>query len=367
MGKKKIIVIDDNLNFLESTKYILSKYNYIIITTPTGTEALNFLKNDVEIQVLLIDLYMPILSGVDFLKEIKDFERPLKRIVLTAEESLLDEQEAEDLKIFSYLVKSVNITHSLLFTVKSAFNELELDEVKQWKDLALITTDTVHLIGNKISPIRRRIDEISKTLIKLVSDNIISKEIYEKIDRDVQIIKDSAEQTYSIKSDLIDRSINKQQVNIIKILSEVVSNCKIDNNQIDINYNVPKNDLFIIADELFLKRVFSNIITNAIHAIEDKNLLRKEITYGEVSIDAYLNNNFLFVDFKDNGCGIEERDINRVFLPFFTTKGADRGNGIGLYFCKRTIEDIGGEIRIIENKIGVGTTFSLKFPIAILN
>jgi signal transduction histidine kinase len=362
MNKKKILVIDDNKNFLTVISRKLEEKKYTVIAFEKGEEAITVLDNDCEIQVLLVDLKMPGFSGKEFFERIKDFERPLKRIVITAEEDLLDEKEAEELKIFSYLIKSPNIKHSLLFAVKSAFNELELEEVRQWRDLALITTDTVHLIGNKISPIRRRIDEISKVLNLLLLDNKIDIATYEKIDRDIQIIKDSAEQTYSIKSDLIDRSIVKKQLNLIDLLNEVVLKFKKENSQILINFVSSLSSYFVSADELFLKRVFNNIIRNAIHAIEDKYILNQEHLEGIISINIECEDNYVVVDFKDNGCGIEDRDINRIFLPFFTTKGADRGNGIGLYFCKRTIEDIGGEILIKENKIGEGAIFSLRFP-----
>lgn len=73
---------------------------------------------------------MPEFSGLDFLREVKkvkNFERPLKKIVITAFEDSFTEKEAEELEIFSYLVKSESnssLSHSLLFTVKKAFQAL---------------------------------------------------------------------------------------------------------------------------------------------------------------------------------------------------------------------------------------------------
>ena len=163
MNKKKILFVDDDERFLKSMSYMLKKENYEVITAINAEDALNIFKSDKEIKVLLVDLKMPNISGSDFLKEVKDLGRPIRSILLTAHHKELTDKEAQELKIFSYLTKPIG-SHAILFTLQSAFSDLELHEAKRWKDLAFITTETVHLIGNKISPIRRRIDEISKII-----------------------------------------------------------------------------------------------------------------------------------------------------------------------------------------------------------
>ena len=71
---------------------------------------------------------------------------------------------------------------------------------------------------------------------------------------------------------------------------------------------------------------------------------------------------FLSLIVTDNGCGIPERDIDRVFEPFFSTKGRKGGTGLGLSITYGLVEEIGGSISV-ESEEGKGTSFSSRLPI----
>lgn len=365
MKRNKILIVDDDRSLLKAINYTLRGESYEVLTSNNGKEALDILKKDNEILVLLIDLNMPLFTGVEFLAEIKNFNRPLQRIVMTATDNVLTPSKAKDLRVLTYLSKPYK-DYSLLFTIESAFNKLELEEAKQWKNLALIATETIHLIGNKISPISRRIDEISQIFNELYSKNQIDKNNYEKIINDIEIIKDGAQQTHAIKSDLIDGSINKQPIDIISILNKVISESKKEYQYIDFTFHINIESSLILADEKIIKRILSYIIKNAVQSIEDKNinqLEQKKNTPGKLNVKTSIYDSMLEIYFIDNGCGINNDDLYKIFEPFFTTKGADRGSGVGLYFCKRMMEDLNGEIKIKDTVIGEGTTVLLRFPI----
>lgn len=69
--------------------------------------------------------------------------------------------------------------------------------------------------------------------------------------------------------------------------------------------------------------------------------------------------------FKDNGCGIPPHVLPSIFGPFFTTKATLRGTGLGLSVSKGIIEEHGGHITV-ESAVGLGTTFSVHLPIAMI-
>lgn len=363
MNSKIILAIDDNEDFLRAVEYALEDDSYEVITSSDAKKALDILHANHDILVILVDLKMDRYSGYDFLEEIKNIRRPLKSIVLTGHQMLLSDKEAEELKIYAYLEKGRGL-NPLLFTIKSAFNDIELEEAQIWKDLALITTETVHLIGNKISPIRRRIKEIAKIISEVYSQKQFDTRNYEKILRDIEIIRDGAEQAHSIKSDLIDGNINKEPVNIINILVEELSQNRKEHKKVVFNFEANIESVLVVADEKNLRRVFGYLIKNSVQAIEDKNILynhTKKDFIGNVNIKLHRNDDIVTIDIEDNGCGIKEDDISKICKPFFTTKGADRGSGVGLYFCKRMMEDLEGDIFIKETKVGKGTIMSLKF------
>ncbi len=107
----------------------------------------------------------------------------------------------------------------------------------------------------------------------------------------------------------------------------------------------------VIIDPTLMRRVFINLITNAVHAMPDG---------GKLTIKTFEKSGDLFITIEDTGIGIPEENIPKLFLPLFTTKSA--GMGFGLTISKRIIEAHGGDITV-ESKVGKGSTFTVKIPL----
>ena len=114
----------------------------------------------------------------------------------------------------------------------------------------------------------------------------------------------------------------------------------------------PVKDLFIEADALQLSEIFSNIISNACQAIEDKS--------GIVEVKARAYNGFAEISVKDNGVGIEPGDLENIFKPFFTNK--TKGTGLGLALCREMVGMHSGTITV-ESAPGKGSTFTVSLPL----
>ncbi len=102
-----------------------------------------------------------------------------------------------------------------------------------------------------------------------------------------------------------------------------------------------------------LNQVFMNILVNAAQAIE-KN--------GEIKIVTRKVNNIINISISDNGSGIPEENINRIFDLFFTTKETGKGTGLGLNVAYNIIQKHKGEIKV-SSEPGKGTTFSISIPV----
>ena len=85
---------------------------------------------------------------------------------------------------------------------------------------------------------------------------------------------------------------------------------------------------------------------------------------GLVIISLEQGDNELVIRFKDNGCGMDEATLKKIFEPFYTTKEVGEGTGLGLAISFGIIQDHGGRIEVISN-IGDGTTFSIYLPICL--
>lgn len=121
----------------------------------------------------------------------------------------------------------------------------------------------------------------------------------------------------------------------------------------DISGSVP----LIRGDLERLQEVFLNLFINAYHAMMGKRNRRIRVT-AEMDTENAHN---VAVHFTDNGCGMTEEVMKKIFNYGFTTKPPGRGSGMGLYMCKYIIELHGGDIRV-RSKVGEGTTFTITLP-----
>ena len=109
----------------------------------------------------------------------------------------------------------------------------------------------------------------------------------------------------------------------------------------------------IMTDGMQLKQVFLNVINNAADAIEGA---------GRITIRIYREQDKLKVAITDNGVGMTQEQLDRIFLPFYTTKEVGKGTGLGLSVSYGIIKSLEGSIEV-ESKPGRGSTFSIVLPI----
>lgn len=102
-----------------------------------------------------------------------------------------------------------------------------------------------------------------------------------------------------------------------------------------------------------LQGVWINLLLNAIESFGEKP--------GEISIISLFNEGSFYIEFRDNGSGIAEKDLDKIFEPFFTTKKKKRGSGFGLALAQRVIQAHGGQIHV-ESSLGEGSRFTIILP-----
>jgi signal transduction histidine kinase len=102
-----------------------------------------------------------------------------------------------------------------------------------------------------------------------------------------------------------------------------------------------------------LNQVFMNLLSNAAQAIENK---------GTIRIRTRVKNDTLQIDIEDNGRGIPQENVEKIFDPGFTTKGVGVGTGLGLSISYKIIQKHQGEIKV-KSKVGKGSTFTVFIPI----
>jgi len=151
---------------------------------------------------------------------------------------------------------------------------------------------------------------------------------------------------------------------------------------ITLSVDVPDNLPPVFFDELQLKQVLTNLVTNAYQAMPEGGELSVSSKQCSVSSEqcsvsseqcsvnseqslvtdhqSLITDNCLLITIQDTGIGIPPEDIEKIFEPLFTTKA--RGIGLGLAICEKLVAANGGKIDV-ESQIGEGTTFCVWLPI----
>ena len=104
-----------------------------------------------------------------------------------------------------------------------------------------------------------------------------------------------------------------------------------------------------------LVRVFVNLLNNAVQACEDRPNARVEVSLRNGSLDGYYE-----IVFEDNGPGVDEKNIEKLFTPKFTTKSS--GSGLGLSICRSILERCGASITYSRSFRLGGACFTILYP-----
>ncbi|MFC1855798.1 ATP-binding protein [Thermodesulfobacteriota bacterium] len=117
----------------------------------------------------------------------------------------------------------------------------------------------------------------------------------------------------------------------------------------DYEDNIPS----VMIPRVRFQQVILNLLKNAIYATKEKK--------GNILIKTYKKGDNVFINVKDNGFGIDKKDFDSIFEPFYSTKSDKDGTGLGLSICKDIVEDYDGTISA-KSSAKAGTTITIKFP-----
>ncbi|MGE0772838.1 MAG: PAS domain-containing sensor histidine kinase [Cyclobacteriaceae bacterium] len=283
------------------------------------------------------------------IEEIGDNGRKLIEFTTGSDKRIL----AVDVKTLSILDKP----HKLI-TFQDINSEIEQKEIEAWNKLIRILT---HEIMNSVTPVSSLTETMQSMLqdkqghalaAKDVSDETITdlifsiQTIHRRSEGLLNFVEDYRKVTKVPKPEIELTSVNDLLHRVQKLMTE-----ELQRHQISLNVFV-KNRIEVELDPKLIEQVLINLVTNAMHALDGKS-------NGRIEMLAFELGDKVMIDVKDNGRGIPEKEIQQIFIPFFSTKKT--GSGIGLSLSKQIMRLHDGSIRV-NSKVGGGTTFTLAFP-----
>jgi hypothetical protein len=114
---------------------------------------------------------------------------------------------------------------------------------------------------------------------------------------------------------------------------------------------------------LEIEQVILNLVNNAVDSMKERGV--GSSVKNELRVRTYndLSEKYVIVEIQDNGMGISEVNLKQIFKPFFTTKSAGEGHGLGLSICQQILNSYGGEV-LVDSRVGQGTRVRMQIPVA---
>jgi signal transduction histidine kinase len=226
-------------------------------------------------------------------------------------------------------------------------------EAKAWQKLLSVLT---HEIMNSIAPISSLADTI-KNRIASIDKSTFPPDYLEDLEVGTSTIKRRSEglikfaETYRNLNKISNLNLEKFYVrdlfeNLYNLMQPTFSKKNIE---LGINLRVP--NLMLEADVNLLEQVLINLLLNAFEAVKEKD-------DPQISLLADTDKDKIRIQVIDNGNGIPANMLDKIFVPFFSTK--KNGSGIGLTLCQQIMMLHKGHIQV-QSKVGEGTVFSLQF------
>ena len=264
-------------------------------------------------------------------------------------------------------VVSNSRTHTLLLQAREKEQQTE-----HLVSLAFVVTNISHELRNPIQIIsgaaETTLDAIDTELDMKPFDNK-SKDTISYVKSKLKTIMEKSDKTNEMLNSILHSlKITPEKftlVSIPAIAAEAIGRVEpyLEPVNIHVTHDVPDDFPRIRADRITLEQVFVNLLTNSIQAI---TVAKKG---DRINITAFDIGNKIRIEISDNGPGIPEQDIKRIFEPFYTTKdnlysyksGKSKGAGLGLMIVHQTIARHDGAI-YVRSKVGEGTTFVIDLP-----
>jgi len=412
MNRIKVLIVEDepiNSKILEKLVLHLGYEKPIIVTN--CNDALNVIKNECPSLVLMdISLGDDSLDGIETAKIIKEnYEVPVIYLTAHSEDYILN--RAISTNPYDYLIKPVN-HNDLKVSIEMSLYKFQIDmenkrlmnKLKKAKfqlfykeklaSIAQLAGGMAHEINNPLSFVQvnlkilmdyvekyREVSELymkdkgmdsnngdeseeinysDKSIINLcdeiktINEDVGSlfDEMDEGLDRIQFIIRNLREFT---KVDSMD------QLESYNLNSNILTTIEMINSEMGKTYSIEKNFGEIPQIQCFgkdINQALFEVLKNAVFAIE-----KSTKPLGLINISTYCDEKSVYCEIKDNGIGIEDKDMNLVFHPFFTTKDVAAGKGLGLSVSHCIITNKHKGDIILRSKVGDGTTCKIEIPI----
>ena len=363
--RERVLVVDDDARLRESLFTLLGRFHDVHLA-PNGQAGLELLQQNDDFAVILSDLKMPRMPGVEFLERARSLAPRARRLVLSGHGD------------FEAALAATNRGQISRFLTKPAPSELVLNAVQQAisdyraeanaRDelrgslAGAASSDRLALLGTMVGTIAHEMKNWTAAVRGLVdgfprdaAGNVqLGQDDLDDLNR---VILHLEGQSQGILNLARPSTAARAHADLTKLVSDAVDLLKSTGalRRMTLEADYTDAPLQVLASPSQVEQVILNLCKNAVDAMEDAP--RKHLR-----VSTLREQGFAVCRVADTGCGMPPEHAASAFEPFFTTKGVGKGTGLGLHVAKSILGEHGGTIDIVESS-SAGTVMQLRVPL----
>jgi signal transduction histidine kinase len=381
-----ILVIEDNLVNRRVLQAKLTDAGYACLCRESGPEALALLRSDAGagIDLVVLDVMMPGMDGLEVLQRIREL-RPrvdLPVIMATSLDKSADVVRALEAGANDYVTKPIDLavllsrlaTHLELKRVHAELRASHrfLVEAAKMESVALLAAGVAHEIRNPLAQIKMGLDALTEAGAQgdRAGWEQVTALMRQSVDRADGIVRGLMATAANQKLKTVPGQVNEVVQETWKLVSEDFAKRGVSG-QFDLGSTLPP----VAYDPSAMRRVLLHLFLNAAQAMERGGAIavttRQEKAAGLAASEGargagHLRNGApaVAVEISDEGPGVTNEVLERMFDPFFTTRAAGSGIGLGLTVVRKLMELHGGAVQVQNRTDRSGLTVKLLLPVS---
>lgn len=358
----RIIIIDDEEIIRDSCKQALVKTGYVVKSAEDGDSGLKLFK-EFQPDLALVDLKLPgKKSGLEVLEEIERLDPTVVKVVITGYATVSSAVDAMRKGAYNFIPKPFTPEEIRVIVARGIeLRNVLLERNACWLEQEKTRKNMMSLVSHELrAPLAATVQYLEVILAGMAGE--ISPQAMEMIERcDIRLreMLELFNRWLNLAAfDPIKMAEHFQIINLSDIAKESVDILKslADKKRINLLFDPSTQVPPIRGNRLSLIEIFNNLISNAIKYNQPG---------GWVQIELHESERMVWTQIRDNGIGIKEEHLPRIFEEFYRVDGRQdaqvKGSGLGLSIVKKMVETHGGMIGV-ESRFGQGTTFKISFP-----
>ena len=236
-----------------------------------------------------------------------------------------------------------------------------LSQKSKLESLGTLAAGIAHEINQPLGGISMGLDNI---LLKVNDKNYTEPYLKEKISTlfdNVDRIKRIIDHIRIFSRTQKPNALEQVDVNDVITNALLMVNTQFQTHNVRVEINLAREKCNIIGDKFKLEQVVLNLLSNAKHAVDEKEKKHIDGYQKQIVIRSWVTDQNVSFSVWDNGIGIHADILEKIYDPFFTTKNEEKGTGLGLSIAYGFIKDILGEIRVDSN-LGDYSVFEIVIP-----